>query len=60
LWYCVKLMRCFFSPKFQTFASLLPDQPPEAQEAFQLLPATAMHEGDKFGLLNVAEEVARR
>ena len=47
-------------PKLQAFASLLDTQPPEVQEAFQFLPATAMHEGGnprfgKFELLNVAE-----
>ena len=30
-------------------------QPPEVQEAFQFLLATAMHEAGKFELLNVAE-----
>jgi hypothetical protein len=30
-------------------------QPPDVQEAFQFLLATAMHEDGKFGLLNVAE-----
>ena len=42
-------------PKLQAFASLLDAQPPEAQEAFQFLLATAMHEAGKFELLNVAE-----
>jgi hypothetical protein len=31
-------------PELQTFASLLDTQPPEVQEAFQFLLATAMHE----------------
>ena len=39
----------------QAFASLLDAQPPEVQEAFQFLLATAMHEAGKFELLNVAE-----
>ena len=39
------------SPEFQVFASLLDAQPPEVQEAFQFLLATAMHEVGKFGLL---------
>jgi len=34
---------------------LLDAQPPEVQEAFQFLIATAMHETGKFELLNVAE-----
>ena len=38
-------------PEFQTLASLLDAQPPEVQEAFQFLLATAMHEVGKFGLL---------
>ena len=47
-------------PKLQTFASLLDAQPSEVQEVFQLLLATAVHEGGnprfgKFELLNVAE-----
>ena len=41
--------------KLQPFASLLDAQPPEVQEAFQFLLATAMHEAGKFELLNVAE-----
>ena len=36
-------------------ASLLDAQPPEVQEAFHILLATAMHEAGKFELLNVAE-----
>jgi hypothetical protein len=41
-------------------ASLLDAQPPEVQEAFQFLLATAMHEGGnprfgKFELVSVAE-----
>jgi hypothetical protein len=44
---------------FQPFTSLLPAQPPEAQEAFQFLPPTALHEGGnprfgKFGLVRAA------
>jgi len=42
-------------PQLQVFASLLAAQPPEVQEAFQFLLATAMHEAGKFELLNVAE-----
>jgi len=42
-------------PELQAFASLLDTQPPEVQEAFQFLLATAMHEAGKFELLNVAE-----
>jgi hypothetical protein len=38
------------SPKLQSFASLLDTQPPEVQEAFQFLLATAMHEAGKFDL----------
>jgi hypothetical protein len=34
-------------PKLQAFASLLDAQPPEVQEAFQFLLATAMHEAGK-------------
>ena len=44
-----------FPPKLQPFASLLDAQPPEVQEAFQFLLATAMHEAGKFEFLNVAE-----
>jgi len=39
----------------QPFASLLDAQPPEVQEAFQFLPATATHEAGKFELASVAE-----
>ena len=42
-------------PELQIFAFLLDAQPPEVQEAFQFLLATAMHEAGKFELLNVAE-----
>ena len=42
-------------PELQAFASLLDTQPPEVQEAFQFPLATAMHEADKFELLNVVE-----
>ena len=42
-------------PNLQAFASLLDVQPPEAQEAFQFLLATAMHEAGKFELVSVAE-----
>ena len=42
-------------PELRAFASLLDAQPPEVQEAFQFLLATAMHEAGKFELLNVAE-----
>ena len=38
-----------------TFASLFDTQPPEVQDAFQFLLATAMHEAGKFEFLNVAE-----
>ena len=41
--------------KLQAFASLLDAQPPQVQDAFQFLLATAMHEAGKFELLNVAE-----
>jgi hypothetical protein len=45
-----------FPPELQPFASLLDDaQPPEVQEAFQFLLATAMQEAGRLGLLNVAE-----
>jgi hypothetical protein len=43
------------SSELQAFASLLDAQPPEVQEAFQFLLATAMHEVGKFELLNVAK-----
>ena len=42
-------------PKLQALTFLLDAQPPEVQEAFQFLPATAMHEAGKFELLNVGE-----
>ena len=42
-------------PELKAVASLLDTQPPEVQEAFQFLLATAMHEAGKFELLNVAE-----
>ena len=42
-------------PELQALASLLDTQPPEVQEAFQFLLATAMHEAGKFELLNVVE-----
>lgn len=42
-------------PKLQLFASLLDAHPPEVQEVFQFLLATAIHEAGKFELLNVAE-----
>ena len=47
-------------PELQAFASLLDTQPPEVQQAFQFLLATAMHEGGnprfgKFEPVNVAE-----
>ena len=35
-------------PNLQPSASLLDAQPPQVQEAFQFLPATAMHEAGKF------------
>jgi hypothetical protein len=41
--------------ELRAFASLLDAQPPEVQEAFQFLLATAMHEAGKFELLNIAE-----
>jgi len=41
-------------PELQALASLLDAQPPEVQEAFQFLPATAMHEAGKLELLNLA------
>jgi len=37
----------FLPPHLQPFASLLDFQPPEFQEAFQFLLATAMHEAGK-------------
>jgi hypothetical protein len=40
------------SPQLQPFAPLLDVQPPEIQEAFQFLLATAMHEAGKFGPRN--------
>ncbi len=43
------------APHFQPLASLLDAQPPDVQEAFQFLLATAMHQAGKFELLNVAE-----
>ena len=42
-------------PELRAFASLLDAQPPEVQEAFQFLLATAMHEAGKFEVLGVAE-----
>jgi hypothetical protein len=42
-------------PKLQPLASLLDAQPPELQEAFQFLLATAMHEAGKFELVGVAK-----
>ena len=42
-------------PNLQPSASLLDAQPPEVQEAFQFLLATAMHEAGKFELVGVAE-----
>ena len=42
-------------PKLQAFASLLDAQPPEVQEAFQFLLATAMQEAGKSELLNAAD-----
>ncbi len=42
-------------PNLQAFASLLDAQPPEVQQAFQFLLATAMHEVGKFEFLSVAE-----
>ncbi len=42
-------------PELQTFTSRLHTQPPEVQEAFQFLLATAMHEAGKFELVGVAE-----
>ena len=47
-------------PELQPFASLLDAQPPEVQQAFQFLLATAMQEAGKFELLNVAEVDGRR
>ena len=51
-------------PDLKAFTSLLDAQPPEVQEAFQFLLATAMHEGGhprfgKFELLNVVEVCER-
>ncbi len=43
------------SQVLKAFVSLLDAQPPEVQEAFQFLLATAMHEAGKFELLNVVE-----
>ena len=42
-------------PSPQPFASLLDAQPPEVQEAFQFLLATAMHEGGNPEFITVAE-----
>jgi len=42
-------------PELQPFVSFLDAQPPEVQEAFQFLLATAIHQAGKFELLNVAE-----
>jgi hypothetical protein len=55
----MKNMTSDLPPKLQPFISLLDAQPPEVQEAFQFLLATAMHEGrnprlGKFELLNLA------
>jgi len=41
--------------ELQGLASDLDAQPPEVQEAFQFLLATAMHQAGKFELLSVAE-----
>jgi len=48
------------SLKLKAFASLLDAQPPEVQEAFQFLLATAMHEAGKFELISVAEVDGQR
>ena len=45
--------------ELQAFTPLLDAQPPEVQEAFQFLLATAMHEAGKFELVNVAEVEGR-
>ncbi len=42
-------------PQLQAFAQLLDTQPPEVQEAFQFLLATALHEAGKFELVNEAK-----
>ena len=42
-------------PNLQSLASLLDAQPPQVQEAFQFLLATAMHEAGKSELVSVAE-----
>jgi hypothetical protein len=42
------------STELQAFVPLLDAQPPEVQEAFQFLLATAMHEAGGFELLNLA------
>ncbi len=47
-------------PKLQPFASLLDAQPPEVQEAFRFLLATAVHEAGKFDLPSVAQVDGRR
>jgi len=46
-------------PKLQPFASLLDAQPPEVQEAFRFLLATAVHEAGKFDLPSVAQVEGR-
>jgi hypothetical protein len=51
----MKNMTNDLSPEFQAFASLFDTEPPEVQEAFQFLLATAMHEAGKFELLNMVE-----
>ena len=50
----------FLPPDLQAFASLLDTQPAEAQEAFQFLLATAMHEAGKFELVSVVEMDGQR
>ena len=46
--------------ELQASASLLDAQPPQVQEAFQFLLATAMHEAGKFELISVAEVDGQR
>ena len=47
-------------PNFQPLVSLLDAQPPEVQEAFQFLLATAMHEGGnpRFGKFDFLIHIA--
>jgi hypothetical protein len=45
-----------FSRAIQAFASRLNAQPPEVQETFQFLLATAMREAGKFEFVSVIDE----